>query len=322
LSRRLAIGRFAAPTNGESGVKTKGIMGLGVVAGALFMAGAAVAHDPLLAPIEPEYAARWLKPEAPIKVYGNSYIAGFGGLSVGLIKTSQGLIVIDAALPQAVPAIEANIRALGFKVSDIRLILSTEPHYDHAGGLAALARASGATVVASAPAAEALRRGRPGADDPQLRDLVPFPSVSRLRTVKDGEVIRLGDVAVTAHATPGHTAGSMSWTWTSCERRVCKAVVFGSSLNPVSSDGYRFSDPKNAPVVAGFRRSLATMRGLKCDVLISAHPDQSGGDERLARARRGEKPNPFLDPGACRAYADRYAARLEKRLADERTGLK
>jgi metallo-beta-lactamase class B len=127
---------------------------------------------------------------------------------------------------------------------------------------------------------------------------------------------------VTAHATPGHTAGSMSWTWTSCERRVCKAVVFGSSLNPVSSDGYRFSDPKNAPVVADFRRSLATMRGLKCDVLISAHPDQSGGDERLARARRGEKPNPFLDPGACRAYADRYAARLDKRLADERAGLK
>ncbi|PVM82436.1 subclass B3 metallo-beta-lactamase [Caulobacter endophyticus] len=300
----------------------KRIAGLGMAASMLLVAGAAVAHDPLLAPIEPDYAARWLKPEAPVKVYGNSYIVGFGGLSVGLIKTSRGLILIDAALPQAVPAIEANIKALGFEVSDIKLILSTEPHYDHAGGLAALARASGATVVASVPAAEALRRGRPGGDDPQLADLVPFPAISRLRAVKDGEVIRLGDVAVTARATPGHTAGSMSWTWTSCERRDCKAVVFGSSLNPVSSDGYRFSDPKNASLVAGFRRSFATMRGLKCDVLISAHPDQSGGDERLSRVRRGEKPNPFVDPGACRAYADRYAARLEKRLADERAGLK
>lgn len=282
------------------------------------MAGQAAAHDPLLAPIEPEYAARWLGAETPIKVYGNSYIVGFSGLSVGLIKTSQGLILVDGALPQAVPAIEANVRALGFKVSDIKLILSTEPHYDHAGGLAALARDSGATVLAIAPAAEALRRGRPGQDDPQLGDLVPFPGVAKLRAVKDGEVIRLGDVAVTARATPGHTAGSMSWTWTSCERRDCKAVVFGSSLNPVSSDGYRFSDPKNAGVVASFRRSFDVVRGLKCDVLITAHPDQSGGDAKLARARRGEKPNPFVDPGACRAYADRYAARLDKRLAKEK----
>lgn len=299
-------------------MNTKWIAGLGATGALMTVSGPAAAHDPLLAPIEPAYAARWLGSEAPIRVYGNSYVVGFSGLSVGLIRTSQGLILVDAALPQAVPAIEANIKALGFKVTDIKLILSTEPHYDHAGGLAALARASGATVVAGAPAAQALRRGRPGDDDPQRADLVPFPAVTKLRVVKDGEVIRLGDVAVTARATPGHTAGSMSWTWTSCERRDCKAVVFGSSLNPVSSDGYQFSDPKNAGVVASFRRSFDVMRGLKCDVLISAHPDQSGGDQRLARARRAEKPNPFVDPGACRAYADRYAARLDARLAKER----
>ena len=301
-------------------MKNTWIAGLSLVAVVSALAGPALAHDPLLAPIAPDYAARWLKPEAPIKVYGNSYIVGFGGLSVGLIKTSQGLILVDAALPQAVPAIEANIRALGFKVTDIKLILSTEPHYDHAGGLAALARDSGATVVASASAAQVLRRGRAGADDPQAADLAAFPPVTRLRAVKDGEVIRLGDVAVTARATPGHTAGSMSWTWTACERRACKAVVFGSSLNPVSSDGYRFSDPANAGVVASFRRSFDVMRGLRCDVLISAHPDQSGGDERLARARRSRTPNPFVDPGACRAYADRHAARLDARLAKERAG--
>lgn len=299
-------------------MKSNWIMGLSVVAALAVIAGPAAAHDPLLAPIQPDYAARWLGTEAPIKVYGNSYIVGFSGLSVGLIKTSQGLILVDGALPQAVPTIEANIKALGFKVSDIKLILSTEPHYDHAGGLAALARDSGATVLASASAAQALRRGRPGQDDPQLGDLVPFPGVAKLRAVKDGEVIRLGDVAVTARATPGHTAGSMSWTWTSCERRDCKAMVFGSSLNPVSSDGYRFSDPKNAGVVASFRRSFEAVRGLKCDVLITAHPDQSGGDQKLARARLGQSPNPFVDPGACRAYADRYAARLDARLAKEK----
>ena len=279
---------------------------------------ASAADDPLLRPIASGYAARWLGAEAPIRIHGNSYIVGFSGLNVGLIRTTAGLILIDGALPQAVPAIEANIRRLGLRVKDIKLILSTEPHYDHAGGLAALARDSGATVAASAPAAEVLRRGRSGPDDPQATQLASFPAVTRLRVVRDGEVIRLGDVAVTARATPGHTAGSMSWTWSSCERGACLAMVFGSSLNPVSSEGYRFSDPDHRGVVDAFRDSFGVMRALPCDVLLTSHPDQSGGDVRRARFERQPEPNPFVDRGACRAYADRFARVLDERLASER----
>src|ERR1700761_8661112 len=115
--------------------------------------------DPLLRPIAPDYAARWLTPQAPVRVYGNAWLVGFGGLSVGLIKTDAGLILIDGALPQSVGAVEANIRTLGFDPKQIRYILSTEPHYDHASGIAALARDSGATVIASVPAAKVLRQG-------------------------------------------------------------------------------------------------------------------------------------------------------------------
>src|SRR3546814_10157557 len=106
---------------------------------------------------------------------------------------------------------------------------------------AALARDTGATVVASAHAANVLRRGRSGPDDPQMAWLPSFPSVQNIREVGDGERLRLGDVTVTALATPGHTSGSMSWTWRSCEEGRCVVVVFGASLNPIAAGGYIFS---------------------------------------------------------------------------------
>lgn len=278
------------------------------------------AHDPLLQPIAPEYARQWLGVEIPTRIHGNTYFVGFGGLTVVLISTSEGLVLVDGALPQAVPAIEDNIRRLGFRIEEVKYILSTEPHYDHAGGLAALARDTGATVIASPAAAAVLRRGHSGADDPQAATLLPMPPVERIRVMRDGEILTLGDVAITARATPGHTPGSMSWSWRSCESGDCKAVVFGSSLNPVSADGYRFTDPANRALVDGFRSTFASLRAMPCDILLTAHPGQSDGDTHMAQLRQGVQPNPFIDPTACRAYADKYEVLLERRLARERNG--
>lgn len=281
---------------------------------------ASAADDPLLRPIASDYAARWLRPQAPARIFGDTYLVGFAGMTVALVRTEAGLILIDGALPQGVPAIEENIRRLGFDVKDVRLILSTEPHYDHAGGLAALARDSGATVIASVPAAALLQRGESGLDDPQAGTLAAFPPVVKLRAVRDGERIRLGGTTITARATPGHTTGSMSWAWRSCEGARCADILFGSSLNPVSADGYRFSDPAHRATVAAFRRSFATVRAMKCDILLTAHPDHSGGDGKIARLAQGAEPNPFIDPAACRAYADKYEAVLDARLAKETAG--
>ncbi|HSI19874.1 MAG TPA: subclass B3 metallo-beta-lactamase [Sphingomonas sp.] len=275
------------------------------------------ADDPLLRPIAPDYAARWLTPQAPVRVYGNSYLVGFGGLSVGLIKTDAGLILIDGALPQSVGALEANIRQLGFDPKQIRYILSTEPHYDHASGIAALARDSGATVIASVPAAKALRQGHSDSDDPQAAILEPYPPISNVRGVRDGERIRLGTTVVTARATPGHTFGSMSWTWRSCEGRRCLNMVFAASLNPISADDWRFSDPAHRPLLTAFRHSLDVVRRLPCDVLLTAHPGQSDGEAKYARFQRQPLPNPYIDAGACRAYADKHAVLLAARLAKE-----
>lgn len=299
---------------------TRSISIIGAILGAALANGAAQAQpqdDPLTRPIAPDYAQRWLTPLPPAHIHGNTYFVGFAGLGVALIRTSAGLILIDGAVPQAVRGVEANIRQLGLRVEDIRYILSTEPHWDHAGGIAALARDSGATVVAGGPAAEVFRTGRVGTDDPQSAHLTPFPPVANVRGIADGETLRLGDTVVTARATPGHTAGSMSWSWRSCEGDRCLNVVFGASLNAVSADGYRFSDPANRAIVANFRRSFAAMRALPCDILITSHPDQFGLDERYRRFQAGERPNPLVDPDACRAYADLTEQRLETRLATE-----
>lgn len=299
----------------------KWIMGLTLCGLASFTGAAAQApdaDDPLLRPIAPESAARWLVgPEEPIRLHGNTYLVGFAGLNVALVDSGDGLILIDGAVPQAVRDIQANIRRLGFRPEDIRYILSTEPHLDHAGGIAALARDSGATVVASAAAAEVLRRGRSGPDDPQAAWLDDFPPVQRLRAVADGETLRLGNVEIVARATPGHTPGSMSWSWRSCDGDVCLDIVFAASLNPLAAGEYRFSDPRNARALTAFRETFARVRAMPCDILLTPHHGQSGGEEKLAGLRDGRHPNPFVDSSACRAYADAFEGRLDTQLAAE-----
>lgn len=261
-------------------------------------------EDPLTRPMAADQAREWLAPLTPQKIFGSSYLVGFKGLSVALIDTGAGLILIDGALPQAAPSILANIRRLGFDPKDIRYILSTEPHFDHAGGIAALARDTGATVVASARGAEGLRAGRHAVDDPQAGYGGSWPAVRQVRIIRDGERLTLGNLSITAHSTPGHTMGSMSWSWPACEGRQCKAIVFASSLNPVAAPGYSYTARSSAPIVRGFETSYRRMNAMKCDILISAHPDNTG-------------PAAFSSaPGACRAYVNRSRRLLEKKMVE------
>jgi len=276
---------------------------------AILLAGSGPAQgpdDPLTRPIASDMASEWLAPRPPVRVFGSTYLVGFGGLSVVLIDTGKGLILIDGALPQAAPMILANVSKLGFRPRDIKYILSTEPHFDHAGGIAALARDTGATVIASVRGAEGLRSGRLAADDPQLGYDSRFPAVPAVRTIRDRETLRLGNMVITARATPGHTMGSMSWSWRSCAAKECRAMVFAASLNPVSADGYRYTAPSGRAIVAAFARGQEAMKAMPCDILITAHPDQGGAKTRFRAL-----------PGACRAYADASKKLLAARLNRE-----
>ncbi|KFN42531.1 subclass B3 metallo-beta-lactamase [Arenimonas oryziterrae] len=270
-------------------------------------------------PIECDNCAEWNQPHAPFRLIGNSYYVGVDGLSSVLIVGKQGHVLIDGALPQSAERIAANIRTLGFRVEDVKWIVNSHAHYDHAGGIAALQRLSGAQVAASVLGAATLRAGTADDADPQhgYGDAMRFPPVAKVRELRDGEVLALGELRITAHYTPGHTSGGDTWTWRSCEGKVCRNLVYADSLTPVSAPGFRYTADGGARI-AQFRRSIATVRALPCDVLISAHPGLSNlFDKQQARDRRGKK-NALIDPNACRAYADDAEARLGKRIAEER----
>jgi metallo-beta-lactamase class B len=275
--------------------------------------------DPLTRPMNFSNAAAWNQPQAPTKLYGNTYYVGVFGLSSALIQTDAGLIVIDANMPQSVALIEANIRKLGFKVADIKFILTSHAHFDHVGGTAALQRDSRASVLASPLTANVLRTGNPAPDDPQYAELPIFPAIAQVREVHDGEVVRLGKTAITAHFTPGHAPGGVSWSWQSCEDQRCLNIVYGDSLHAVSTDGYHFSaDANHGDLTASLRKSIQTIAALPCDILISAHPDQSELQNQLKRAQTQPTPNPFIDPHACKNYAANGLAFLEARVAREK----
>jgi metallo-beta-lactamase class B len=140
--------------------------------------------------------------------------------------------------------------------------------------------------------------------------------VKRVRVVRDGETVQLGKVAVTAHYTPGHTAGSTSWTWASCEGSRCLRIAYADSLSAVSAPDYRFVD--HPAYVAGFRRAIATVAALPCDILLTPHPDASGFWEKVARRTSPTDVAPLVDDQACRDYAADAEENLDARLAKER----
>jgi len=269
--------------------------------------------------------AAWNAPRAPSRLFANTYYVGTTGLSSVLVTSDAGHVLLDGGLPQSAASIDTSIRALGFRTEDVKLILNSHAHFDHAGGIAALQRVSGATVAASAPGKTALERGMPTDDDPQVAfgpRFQAFPAVKSVQAVRAGEVLRVGGLKVTAHLTPGHTPGSTTWTWDSCEGSRCLHIVYADSLTAVSAPSFRFTGDAAHPSRAdSFRASIATVAALPCDIVVSAHPGAAGLDDRLARRGTlapGAPGDPVVDQQGCREYAARAAKTLEVRIAEER----
>ena len=236
------------------------------------------------------------------------------GLAAILIDTGAGLVLIDGALPESAPAILGRIRALGYRPRDIRLILNTHAHFDHAGGIAALQAASGAEVRASEASAAVLRTGQVAVDDPQHGVLRSLPPVAQVSVLAPGEVIHMGHVTLKALDTPGHTHGGTSWAWRECAGRRCLDIVYADSLSAASAPGYRYTDATHlARAEAEFKASFAALEHVPCDILVTPHPEASDFWQRVAR-RRNDR-NALVDAAACRQYAARARAGWEDRKA-------
>ena len=259
----------------------------------------------------------WNKPRAPFRVYGNTYYVGTDGLTALLVTGDAGHVLLDAALPQSAPLIDANIRALGFKTEDVKLILISHGHFDHAGGANALQRHTGATVAASASTAEAMRRGENTPDDPQYgfgKKFNGFPQVKNVKVVGDREVLTVGKTAITVHLIPGHSPGSTAYTWQSCENGKCLNMVYADSLSFPSAPGFKYGTRLDS-----FQKSIAKVAALPCDIVLSPHPQSTQVDEKLNRraGMKGSGADPFIDPGGCKAYAAGGMKLLEARRAEE-----
>ena len=273
-------------------------------------------------PIKCSDCGEWNQPREPFRIFGNSYFVGTMGLSAILVTSDRGHILLDGGLSQSAPVIDANIRKLGFKTEDIKLIVNSHAHYDHAAGIAALQRQSGAVVAATASGAQALQRGENTVDDPQYgfgHAANAFPPIKTVRVVNDREVIEIAGLAIEAHDTAGHTPGSTTWTWRSCEGTRCLNMVYADSLTAVSAPGFRFTGDGRTPSrVDKFRQSIATVAALPCDIVITTHPSATNLDGKLKR--RSEKPvvDPLIDPQGCKALAAAATKQLDARIAEEK----
>ncbi|MGA1994521.1 MAG: subclass B3 metallo-beta-lactamase [Bryobacteraceae bacterium] len=262
--------------------------------------------------------AAWNAPQKPFRIYGNTYYVGPHGLSSILVTSEAGHVLLDGALPESAPGIAASIRSLGFRMEDVKLIVNSHVHFDHAGGIAALQRLSGAAVIASPWSAAVMTKSGVGRGDPQYGTIPPIATVARVEVLRDGQTIRVGQLAITAHLTPGHTPGGTSWTWKSCEAGRCLDIVYADSLTPVSAGGFKFTGSREYPgAIQDFEKSFAFLRAAACDILLTTHPDVSGFWSRVEARQRGVLPDPMVDRGACRQLAGRAEEQLRRRIAAE-----
>ena len=252
-------------------------------------------------------------PVEPFRVIDNVYYVGASDVTSFLVTTPRGHILIDAGYAETAPQIKANVARLGFKIEDVKILLTTQAHFDHAGGLAELKRASGARLLASKEEATLLANG--GKGDFAFGDRLPYEPVTTDRTIADGEKIGLGGVTLKAVSTPGHTKGCTAFTTTVREGgKKYEVVFFGSTTAP----GYRLVGNEKYPnLVADYEHTFRVSKALTPDVFLASHGSFFDLAGKAERARKGASPNPFIDPESYRRYLEATEKTFREQLLKE-----
>ena len=255
----------------------------------------------------------WNKPVPPFQIVGNLYYVGAVEIASYLITTPHGHFLLDGGFVETAPQIESNIAQLGFKLSDVKYLLNSHAHYDHAGGLAELKKLTGAKFVASEGDAGLLRNG--GHGDFRFGDTLLFPPIEPDKIISDGESLQLGDQMMTAHLTPGHTRGTITWTTKIRDGGKSYDVVFVGSQ---SSLDYKFVGQESYPgIAADFVKSFAVLKNLPCDIFLAAHGSFFHFADKHQRFMRGEK-NAFVDPNGYTRYLTESEQDFHQKLDRQR----
>ena len=296
----------------------------GLFAAAAFLAGAPILNAaPAALPAAPSSVwikrlfDSWRAPVPPQQLIGNVYYVGASGVSSYLITTSEGHILLDTGFADTVPIIQRSVEQLGFRLADVKIILSSHAHVDHVGGHARMKELTGAQIYMSAADARTLASG--GADDyiQWPKETILYTPVAADHLVADGERVTLGGVTLTAHLTPGHTRGATTWTMDVLDRGITRHVVFFSSasINP----GTRLLDnPLYPDFVYDFETTFSKLAALPCDVFFAPHGGQFAMAEKFARLQRAEGENPFIDPAGWKKLLGESERAFREQLAVER----
>ena len=253
-------------------------------------------------------------PFEPFRIAGNLYYVGTGDVTSFLLTGPQGHVLIDGGHPESAPMILRGISRLGFTITDVKVLLNSHAHFDHAGGLAELQGASGAALWISEGDAAAVASG--GANDPGPT-FSPYPAPRVDHRFQDGAKIRLGPLELTAHVTPGHTRGCTSWAFPVQDggRELLAVNVCSLSLLP----GMSFVEPQRYPGIrADFERSFQALRALPAEIFLGAHAGFFDMHRKLRERSGGQDPvAPFLDRRGYLAYVDEAERKFRQTLAEQ-----
>ncbi len=253
------------------------------------------------------------QPVPPFHIIGNIYYVGASDIASYLIVTPAGDILLDGGFVETAPQIEANIQKLGFKLKDVKFILNSHAHLDHAGGISEMKHATGAKFVAMDQDVAALTAG------------TAFPAAIPDRVIHDGDTVTVGAVTMTAHLTPGHTRGCTTWTTVARDGVKRYNVVFVGSATVLPN--YKLIDLPNAPatypgIQADYEKTFRVLRSLPCDVFLASHGSFYSLVDKRSVMSKNPAQNPFIDPWGYQAYILRAEAAFQKELQSEQSPAK
>lgn len=254
------------------------------------------------------------EPIEPFRIAGNLYYVGASDIASYLITTPAGHILLDGGYAETAPMIEANIRKLGFKVEDVKVLLNSQAHFDHAAGFAQLKRDSGANLDVMRGDAELVERG--GRGDFFFGDKYPYPPAKVDRVLHDGDTVSLGGTAMKAVLTAGHTRGCTTWTTVVHDAGRTLHVAFVCSQTVLN--GYNLvNNPQYPNQAQDYRDGFRKLRLLPCDIFLGAHGGFFDLEGKRAKLKADPKTNPFIDPRAYRNYVDMMERNFEAELTKQ-----